>query len=69
MLTGARRHVQKVVSHSMMNIRILKRMVMNHDHFVIILLGYRESFIVPVYLVGPKVTEGAVGINFRDRSE
>ena len=53
----------------MVNVRILQRMVVNHDHFIVVLCGDCEPAVVPVHLVGPEVTEGAIGIHVGDGSK
>ena len=68
-LTAAWGHIEKVVSHPVLNVWVLEGMVVNHDHLIVILFGDRESFIVPVDLVRPEVTEGAVGIDIRNGSQ
>ena len=42
---------------------------MHHHHFIIILLSDRESFIVPIYLIRPEVTKGAVSIHIGNGSQ
>ena len=66
---NARGHIQQVISHSMLNIRVLKRVVVNHHHFIVVAFGYREPFVIPVHLMRAKITKRAVGTHFRDRSQ
>ena len=66
---NARGHIQQVISHSMLNIRVLKRVVVNHHHFIVIAFGYREPFVIPVHLMGAKITKRAVRIHFGHRSQ
>ena len=53
----------------MLNIRVLKRVVVNHHHFIVVAFGYREPFVIPVHLMRAKITKRAVGTHFRDRSQ
>ena len=53
----------------MVNIRVLKRVVVDHHHLIVVAFGYGESFVIPVHLMGSKVTKGAVGIHLRDSAQ
>lgn len=51
----------------MLDVGILEGMVVDHHHFIIILFGDREPFVISVDLVGAKIAKRTVGIHFRNR--
>src|SRR5512146_2538709 len=58
--TSPRGHIEQVVSHPMLQFLFLQRVVMNHDHFVVILLCHRKPLAILIDLVRLKLEEGAV---------
>ncbi|MCS6318914.1 MAG: hypothetical protein H8K05_14305 [Nitrospira sp.] len=51
----------------MLDVGILEGMVVDHHHFISILFGNREPFVIPEDLVGTKIAKRTVGIHFRYR--
>ena len=68
-LTTPWAHVEQIIAHPVVNVGVVEGMMVNHDHFIIVLCGDREPYAVPVHLVGPKVTKGTVGIDGGHGSE
>lgn len=69
LLAGAGRHIEQIVTHAMVDVGVLQQVVVNHDHFVIILLRHREAFAIPIDLMGAEIPERAVGIDFGHGAE
>ena len=69
LLASARRHVEQIVTHTMVSIGVLEKVMVNHHHFVVVLFRHRKSFAITVDLMGPEIPECAVGIDLGDGAE
>ncbi len=67
--TGARGHVQQIVSHSMLGLLFLQGMVMDHDHLVVISLRHGKPLTVLIDLMRSKLEEGSVWGDVGNRSQ
>ena len=68
-LTAAGGPVQKVVSHSVVNVQLVQGVMVHHHHFVLILFRDSEPIVAAIHLIGLKAPEGAVGIYVWNGSE
>lgn len=66
---SARRHIEQIVAHAMLDIGVLQQVVVDHDHFVVILFRHGKSFAVPIDLMRQEVPERTIGIDFGDSAE